>query len=64
MDEAVAHPLPTNPNQVPIQQIPVQNPLPQLVYNLESELDSDDELDPNILWREVWDIPFSSSEKL
>ena len=53
LNGAVAHLLSTNPNQVPIQQIPAQNPLPHLVYNLESELDSDDELDPNV----------SSSEK-
>ena len=28
LDEAVAHLLPTNPNQVPIQQDPTQDPLP------------------------------------
>ena len=57
LDKAVAHLLPTNPDCVPIQQIPTQNPLPHLVYNSESELDSDDELDPNLPWREVQDIP-------
>ena len=37
LDEAVACLIPTNPNQVPIQQEPTQDPLPYLVYNLESE---------------------------
>ena len=57
LDEVVAHLLPTNPNQVSIQQEPAQDPLPYLIYNLESEPDSDIELDPDLLWREVQDIP-------
>ena len=57
LDEAVAHLLPTNPNQVLIQQDPTQDPLPHLVYNLESELDSNNELDPDFSWREIQDIP-------
>ena len=57
LDEAVACPLPTNPNQVPIQQEPTQDHLPYLIYNLESESDSDIKLDPHLPWREVQDIP-------
>ena len=56
-DEAVACLLPTNPNQVPIQQEPTQDPLPYLIYNWESDPDSNIELDPNLSWREVQDIP-------
>ena len=56
-DDAVAHLLTTNPNQVPLQQEPTQDPLPYLIYNSESEPDSDIELDPNLPWREVQDIP-------
>ena len=57
LDEATAHLLPTNPNQIPIQQEPAQDLLPYLIYNLESELDSNIELDPNLPWIEVQDIP-------
>ena len=62
-DEAVAHLLPTYPNQVLIEQEPTEDPLPYLIYNSESEPDSDIELDPNLPWREVQDTPTSSSEK-
>ena len=57
LDEAVAHLLPTNSYQVPIQQEPSQDPLPYLIYNLESELDSNIEWDSDLPWREVQDIP-------
>ena len=57
MDGVVACLQPTNPNQVTAQQDPTQDPLPQLVYNSDSELDSDNGLDPNLPWREVLDIP-------
>ena len=57
MDEAVGHLLPLPPTQVPLQQYPTQDPLPHLVYNPESEPDSDNELDPDLPWREVQDIP-------
>ena len=57
LDEAVAHLQPTNPDQVPSQQDPIQDPLPHLVYSSDSELDSDYELDLDIPWREVQDIP-------
>ena len=55
--EVVAHLLPPNPNQVPQQQDPTQDPSPHLVYNADSELDSDHELDPDFPWTEVQDIP-------
>ena len=58
LDEAVACLLATNPDQILIQQEPAQDPLPYLVYNSESELDSNIELDPNLPWREVQGIPF------
>ena len=45
LDEAVAHLLPTNPNQVPVQQEPTQHPLPYLIYNSKTELDSNVKLD-------------------
>ena len=45
------------PDQVPLQQDPSQDLLPLLVYNSESEPDSDNELDPELSWREVQDIP-------
>ena len=57
LDEAVSCLLPINPEQAPIQQNPAQNPLPHLVYNSDSELDSNGELDPDCPWREVHDIP-------
>ena len=57
LDKAVAHLLLTNPDQVPIQQEPTQDPLPYLIYNLESEPDSNIELDPNLSWTEVHNIP-------
>ena len=59
LDEVAVHLLltPLNPNQVPLQQDPAQDPLPHLIYNLESEPDSDDELEPHLHWREVQDIP-------
>ena len=57
LDEAVACLLPTDPDQVPSQQDPTQDPLSHLVYNSDSELDSDNELDPDLSWREVKDIP-------
>ena len=53
LDEAVACLLPTNPIQGPTQQDPTQDPLPYLVYNSDSEPDSDNELDPDLPWREV-----------
>ena len=57
LDEAVGQLLPPSPDQVPLQQDPTQDCLPHLVYNSESELDSDNELDPDLSWREVQDIP-------
>ena len=57
LDETVACLLPTNPNQVPIQQEPTQDPLPYLIYNSESEPDSNIKLNPNLPWREVPDVP-------
>ena len=53
LDDMVACLLPPAPNQVLLQ----QDPLPHLVYNSESELDSDNELDPDIHWREIQDVP-------
>ena len=38
-------------------QNPTQNPLPHLVYDSDSEPDSDGELHPVLPWREVHDIP-------
>ena len=57
LDEAVAHLQPTNPDQVPSQWDPTQDPLPHLVYNSDGEPDSDIELDLDFPWREVQDIP-------
>ena len=57
LDDVVAHLLPTSPDQVFPQQGPTQDPLPHLVYNSESELDSDSELDPSLPQREVQEIP-------
>ena len=57
LDEAVAHLLPIDPNQVPSQQDPTQDPLPHLVYNSDSEQDSDNEIDPDLPWTEVQDDP-------
>ena len=57
LDEAVAHLLLPPPDQVPPQQGHIQAPLPHLLYNSESELDSDDDMDPDLLWRDVQDIP-------
>ena len=57
LDEAVACLLPTNPNQVPPQQDPAQDPSPHLIYSSDSEPDSDNELEPDVPWREVQDIP-------
>ena len=57
LDEAVAHLLPPSPNQVLPQQDHAQDSLPHLVYNSESELDSDNELKPYLPWREIQDIP-------
>ena len=59
LDEVAAHLLltPPNPNQVPLQQNPTQDPLPHLIYNSQSKPDSDDELEPDLPWREVQDIP-------
>ena len=56
LDEALVCLLPTNPDQVPIQQEPAQDPLPYLICNSESEMDSNIELDPNLPFREVQDI--------
>ena len=57
LDEAIAHLLPPPPNEVVPQQDPAQDPLPHLVYNSESKPDSDNELDPDLPWGEVHDIP-------
>ena len=68
LDEAVAHLLPPPPDQqqtwpVTPQHVPphrgIQKPLPQGCYKtLKSEPDSDDEMDPNLPWRDVQDVPF------
>ena len=57
LDEAVAHLLLPPPDQVLLQQDSTQDPLPHLIYNSESEPDSDDVLDPDLPWRKVQDIP-------
>ena len=57
LDDAIAHLLPPAPDQVVPQQDPTHDPLPHLVYNSESEPDRDNELDPDLPWREVQDIP-------
>ena len=57
MDEAIAYLLPPPPNQVLLQQDLAQDPLPHLVYSSESEPDSDNELDLDLPWRQVQDIP-------
>ena len=36
---------------------PTHDPLPYLIYNSENEPGSDIELDPNLPWREIQDIP-------
>ena len=56
LDEAVAHLLPTNPDQVPIQEEPAQVTLSYLIYNSESDSDSNIKLDPNLPWRKVQNI--------
>ena len=35
----------------------MHRPLPHLLYNSESEPDSDNEMDPDLHWRKVQDIP-------
>ena len=35
----------------------MHRPLPHLIYNSESEPDSDNEMDPDLHWRDVQDIP-------
>ena len=45
------------PNQVLPQLEPSQDILPHLVYNSESEPDSNSKPDPDFPWREVQDIP-------
>ena len=57
LDEAIAHLLPSHPNQVLPQQGHTQDHPPHLLYNSESEQDSDNELGPDFPWREVQDIP-------
>ena len=57
LDKVVAHLLPPAPNHTLPQQGLTGDPLPHLVYNSESELESDSELDPDLPWREVQDIP-------
>ena len=56
LDEAVAGLLLPNSNKIPPQQDPAQDPSPHLVYNSDSELDSDNEPDPDFPWREVQEI--------
>ena len=63
LDEAVVQLLPPSPNQVPPQQDPTQTPLPDLVYNSESELNSDNELDPDLSSRISLFPPQGSNEK-
>ena len=67
LEEAVAHllPLPPDqqltpsvaPQQVPLVQGHAQAAPPGLSYNSESEPDSDDEMDQDLPWRDVQDIP-------
>ena len=57
LDEAVAHLLAPPPDQVSPQQDHAQAPLPHLLYNSGSEPDSDNDMDPDLPWREVQDIP-------
>ena len=57
LDDVVAHLLPPPPDKVLSQQGLAQAPLPLLLYNSESELDSDNEIDLDLPWREVQDIP-------
>ena len=57
LDDVVVHLLPPPHNQVLPQQGHAQAPLPHLLYNSESEPDSDNEMDPDLPWREVQDIP-------
>ena len=63
LDEAVAHLLPTNPNQVPIQQEPAQDPLPYLIYNSESEPTVILSWTPGSPGEKSRTSPLSSSEK-
>ena len=56
LDDVVAHLLPPPPIKF-CHNGPAQAPLPHLIYNSESEPDSDNELDPDLPWREVQDIP-------
>ena len=57
LDDAVACLLLPPPDQVLPQQGLTQGPLPHLLYNSESKPDSDSEMDLDLPWREVQDIP-------
>ena len=45
------------PQQVPPPQGHAQAPLPNLLYNSKSEPDNDDEMDQDLPWRNLQDIP-------
>ena len=57
LDDAVVHLLSPPPNKVLPQEGHGQVSLPHLIYNSESEPDSNNEIDPDLPWREVQDIP-------
>ena len=57
LDEAVAHLLPLPPDQVPSQQDHAWAPLLHLLYNSESEPDNDNDMELDLPWRDVKDIP-------
>ena len=57
LDEEVSCLLPINPEQPPIQQNPTQTPYHTWFVILIVNPASDGELDPDLPWREVHDIP-------
>ena len=56
LDDTVAHLLPP-PHSSSATTGPCTGPLPHLIYNSGSQLDSNNEMDPDLPWREVQDIP-------
>ena len=57
LDDIVACLLPPPPDQALPQQGHTQAPVPHLIYNSESEPDSDNEMDMDLPWTEVQDVP-------
>ena len=56
LDDAAVHLLPS-PQSSSATIGPCSGPLPHIPYTSESEPDSDNEMDPDLPWREVQDIP-------